>query len=251
MRSLREKLRGAVVQGTALAVATAVAAGACGKDESAEDATKEPFETGGVGGESSNGQGGISTGGRDATGGRGDAGESSTGGRASTGGGSTGGSATGGQSGGAGQGGATISQGGVASAWSGEEYSLELIGCGGENGGGFGFHGQCCYTALCYESVECLPADSLELPQKLQGFPPGSGRCTCSLDGREIVSGPFSPNPEDPKVPSSGNCCYVVGGIGCDGRPLMIDGMARVAPVVVRSDWGVAGLVNSQSAVPC
>jgi hypothetical protein len=44
MRAMREKLRAAVVQGAALAVATVVAAGACGKDGSADDATKEPFE---------------------------------------------------------------------------------------------------------------------------------------------------------------------------------------------------------------
>ncbi len=158
MRAIREKLRAAVLQGTALAVAGVVATAACGeKGESAD------------------------------------------------------------------------------------EYPLSLLGCGGENyGGGFGFHGQCCFKALCYASAECLPADSPELSQRLQdaGFPPGSGRCTCQRDGQPSVSGPFSRNDGDPNASGNGNCCYVVGGIGCDGRPLMIQGEARVAPVIARSDWG-------------
>lgn len=236
MRALREKLRVAVLQGTALAVATVVVTGACGKDESSGDSTNGPIGAGGDPAGPPNAGGGTSTGGRDATGGRAEAGESNTGGREGTGGrGQGGGPLTGGR---ASTGGAPTGEGGVAGAWSGDEYPLELLGCGGENhGGGFGYHGQCCFKALCYESAECLPASSPELSQQLPNFPPGSGRCTCTLPGREAISGPFSPNSEDPDLPE-GNCCYVVGGIGCDGRPLMIDGTARVAPVVARSDWG-------------
>ncbi len=47
------------------------------------------------------------------------------------------------------------------------------------------------------------------------------------------VDGPYaalSPNDD-------GTCCYLVGTIGCDGRPLLVEGAARVAPITRRRDW--------------
>jgi hypothetical protein len=37
-----------------------------------------------------------------------------------------------------------------------------------------------------------------------------------------------------------GTCCYLVGSIGCEGRPLVVAGAAIVAPVVPRDDWCLA-----------
>jgi hypothetical protein len=34
-----------------------------------------------------------------------------------------------------------------------------------------------------------------------------------------------------------GTCCYLVGSIGCEGRPLLVDGAAIVAPLSRRGDW--------------
>jgi len=144
---------------------------------------------------------------------------------------STGGRASAGQS-------STGGQGGVAGGRA--EYPLELLGCGGTNHeNDSGYDGQCCYEALCYESAECLPADSGELRPLLLGFPPGSGSCLCSFGERDAVSGPFAPNRDDPELPG-GSCCYLVGGIACEGRPLLIQGVPRIAPVIARKDWGLA-----------
>jgi hypothetical protein len=138
------------------------------------------------------------------------------------------------------EGGTSTGQGGEAGSaggGSGLEYSLDSLGCKGQEKAG-GFYGQCCFKALCYESDECLPADAVELRENLSGFPPGSGSCVCEVADQPALTGPFAPNPADPEM-TSGNCCYVVGGIGCEGRPLLIHGVPRVARVVLRSDWGV------------
>jgi hypothetical protein len=233
MQALRQKLRGAVLQGTALAVVSlAACTQSCSSDDDREDAT-----------------GGSSTGGRSETGGRTEAGGTTggtTGGRSGSGGraigeggeagapNAEGGSvATGGASGGEGG-----SQAGAAGAVSSDEYPLDLLGCKGPEHEG-GYYGQCCFRALCYESTSCLPSDATELRNALENFPPGSGSCACGVAPQPTVSGPFAPNPADPELPD-GNCCYVVGGISCEGRPLMIQGVPRVAPVVARRDWGVA-----------
>lgn len=93
--------------------------------------------------------------------------------------------------------------------------------------GGFGYHGQCCELALCtqLDAGACPPAH--QMVHKLPGYPPGSGSCECSP-----IHGPYAPH-----AAAEGPCCYLVGSIGCDGRPLLVAGQPRVAPVVGRADW--------------
>jgi hypothetical protein len=86
---------------------------------------------------------------------------------------------------------------------------------------GFGYHGQCCDDVYCTAPIDGVcasPADAA-----LTGLPPGSGSCECGER-----KGPFAN--ADPNAVES--CCYLVGSIGCDGRPLMINGAPRLAEVV-------------------
>jgi hypothetical protein len=149
---------------------------------------------------------------------------------------------------GSGSGGATsgatssATSGATSSASSGglSPYSLADLGCfGPKYHDDFGYHGQCCVSALCYtpDTGGCAPAaDAAGL---VPGFPPGSGECDCS--GPE---GPYAPNPDD-TPPYEGTCCYLVGSIGCDGRALLIEGLARRAGVVRRRDW-LRGVVEAE-----
>ena len=48
--------------------------------------------------------------------------------------------------------------------------------------------------------------------------------------------GPFADNPAH--VPTQpGTCCYVVSSIGCDGRPLLVEGVRRISALTRRCDW--------------
>ncbi len=85
----------------------------------------------------------------------------------------------------------------------------------------FGYHGQCCYEVHCATAINSVCATPSEAA--LTNLPPGSGECECGTR-----SGPFATN--DPMV--EGECCYLVGSIGCDGRPLMLDGSPRVASLL-------------------
>ena len=102
-----------------------------------------------------------------------------------------------------------------------DPYPLELLACQGRvyNGPGPGFHGQCCPKVYCYEPGAGEPC---AVPESTRGripMPPGSGTCGCQIsDGAShmaTVVGPFAPNPEHaPDI--AGDCCYLVGSIGCD-----------------------------------
>jgi hypothetical protein len=117
-------------------------------------------------------------------------------------------------------------------------YPLEEIGCFGQDYGG-GYVGQCCIAAQCYtpEVGGCLPADA---PPPIW-LPPGTGECGCTHERVEDygIAGPYAPNPNDTPA-SEGTCCYLVGSIGCEGRPFVVAGAAMVAPLVFRDDWRVA-----------
>ncbi|MFZ5897430.1 MAG: hypothetical protein ACOY0T_40630 [Myxococcota bacterium] len=160
------------------------------------------------------------------------------------GGGSASGGATtaqGGSSGGAGgttaQGGALPTSGGTSAL---QPYSTSRIRCS-DMSGSSGQTGACCIDAQCYEppvGADCVAADDVKLDTLLQQFPPGSGTCTCYLDDEPMVSGPYAPNPAG-KPLTTGNCCYLVGAMECEGRPLVVEGSWRVAARVRRSDWGI------------
>lgn len=96
---------------------------------------------------------------------------------------------------------------------------------GPDYGNGPGYYGQCCYEVHCslpeLDGV-CLDPKSATLTD----LPPGSGECEC-----EMRLGPF----QNTNTADSQKCCYLVGSIACDGRPLMIEGEARLADVVCGS----------------
>ncbi|TKC97207.1 hypothetical protein [Polyangium fumosum] len=85
---------------------------------------------------------------------------------------------------------------------------------------GFGFHGQCCDITLCTTPVNgvCPDVDKVELA----GRPPGSGECEC-----QPLRGPYA----NEDAGSTESCCYLAGSIGCDGRPLLVQGTPRLADV--------------------
>lgn len=121
-----------------------------------------------------------------------------------------------------------------------EPYPVAQITCWGENygadGGLSGYHGQCCVKASCYTPTDgvCAPTAPGEI-----GLPPGSGTCGCSVNPQGpfvATQGPYAKNPSH--TPNKdGACCYLFGSIGCDGRPLLVDGEALTAEVIHRSDW--------------
>lgn len=117
-------------------------------------------------------------------------------------------------------------------------YELTELGCSGPEYDG-GYYGQCCVDALCYTPTgggACMTAIDPLLYSTVPGFPPGSGSCACSPTGGDAVAGPFAPNPNNPDEPN-GTCCYLVGSIGCTGRPLSVAGEQLIAVIVVRKDW--------------
>jgi hypothetical protein len=94
-----------------------------------------------------------------------------------------------------------------------------------------GFHGSCCVHALCYTPRAGSPCASKENARGLPSdWPPGSGTCECG------VSGPYA-SPPSPAEPAGSDCCYAVGVIGCDGRPLSTPDGPLLAPVVTRTEW--------------
>lgn len=212
MNSMRERLGQAIWRGALL---SAVVATACGGKSDEDDQQN----TSGTGGTSSTGGAG-NTGGKSATGGS--AGSPTSGG-------------SGGSSGSAGTG--NVASGG------GPAVSLPLLpsndypACSGPEHDG-GYYGQCCVSPHCYTPSygDCAPAD--EAQPFLPKFPPGSGDCACipEVGEGQAVVGPYRARP-DVTPESAGDCCYLVGSISCEGRPLLIAGVARVARLRPRADW--------------
>lgn len=116
-------------------------------------------------------------------------------------------------------------------------YAISDLGCSGPVHDG-GYYGQCCVEALCYtpSSGACMAANDPMIRSTLPGFPPGSGSCSCAEVGGEAVRGPFARNADNPNE-TDGSCCYLVGSISCEGRPLCIEGEQVVASIVTRNDW--------------
>jgi len=122
-------------------------------------------------------------------------------------------------------------------------YAVDRLGCYGEDyGDGFGYHGRCCLKAQCYTPTQGVCETN---PGSLPGRPTGSGSCACGATagiapvaaGHNLsLEGPYLPNPDD-EPSSPGSCCYLVATIKCDGRPLIVDDHAIVAPLTTRDDW--------------
>ncbi|HET9956165.1 MAG TPA: hypothetical protein VFQ61_16775 [Polyangiaceae bacterium] len=146
----------------------------------------------------------------------------------------TGGSTTGGTS----ETGGSSATGGATSKPEPTPLPESELGCYGTiYGDGFGYHGQCCFTQRCYTpeaGKDCAAPDAVY--ETDLSLPAGSGTCGCGPEGHKPISGPYAYNPAV-ETDGTGSCCYVVGSIGCDGRPLIVEGEALLAGLVSRSDW--------------
>lgn len=91
----------------------------------------------------------------------------------------------------------------------------------------FGYHGQCCDEPHCIApSAGVCPGAAAAV---ITDAPPGSGECECGER-----QGPYL----NPDAASGESCCYLLGSIGCDGRPLLVEGAPRLAAVVpCRGPW--------------
>ncbi|MFT3768898.1 MAG: hypothetical protein QM820_25935 [Minicystis sp.] len=95
-----------------------------------------------------------------------------------------------------------------------------------------GYDGQCCEKTLCTAPTDgYCPAAEVAKPT-LDGLPPGSGTCECSP-----IRGPYAGTSDA----GDAICCYLIGSIGCEGRPLVVHGEARLADVIAApSAWSSA-----------
>ena len=95
------------------------------------------------------------------------------------------------------------------------------------------FTGPCCQDVHCYtpEGGAACPSSEAVALEDLGVSAPGSGVCACG------TTGPFSSEGAERYTSSVGECCYVVGTMGCTGRPLVIGGEVRVAALLSSSAW--------------
>jgi hypothetical protein len=94
--------------------------------------------------------------------------------------------------------------------------------------GGFGYHGSCCIDVVCRapEADGRCPA-----PEEVRR---GTGSGTCGCDA---TTGPYAPGVgQEADVAEGKACCYLAGIITCDGRPLLVAGLARVAALAAAPD---------------
>ncbi|MGK4001799.1 ferritin-like domain-containing protein [Sorangium sp. So ce1036] len=85
------------------------------------------------------------------------------------------------------------------------------------------YYGQCCFEVYCAAPVDGACPEASEAAPHLSDLPPGgSGICRC-----EEPQGPYA----NRAASDPASCCYLVGSIGCEGRPLLIGGEPRLAPL--------------------
>jgi hypothetical protein len=122
------------------------------------------------------------------------------------------------------------------------------------------FTGPCCKYLECYTppaGQACLPAPTDAGTTGDPGIPPlcvgvGSGSCSCgSIEGpfagpigdptqfKDAGSGHCIGAQQTPPVSpyQDGTCCYLVPIMGCEGRPLLVEGGLRKAAVRRGEAW--------------
>jgi hypothetical protein len=100
---------------------------------------------------------------------------------------------------------------------------------GGEDSGSGGFDGPCCVDVYCLEAGPdgSCPSTAETNAEEITGVGLGTGSCQC-----EDPVGPYAPYEG-----TSGDCCYTVGIQGCEGRPMLVAGDIRTAPLQRGRSW--------------
>lgn len=143
-----------------------------------------------------------------------------------------------------GGGGSGAGAGAAGAAGSGGDSaaSPQPVACGEEPAAKICTEGQfdgACVSRRCYapggdNPPGCLPVPanrSAPLSADLQRALGGFSRCYDD-DTSRGTTGPFC----DPKSTPAG-CCYLVPQYLCEGRPLLVGGTARTAPIAWSADW--------------
>lgn len=100
--------------------------------------------------------------------------------------------------------------------------------------------GPCCPKIECYDppagtTCPTLVAGDYDAQNTVAaglGHPDlGSGECLCGVEG------PWDADSAHAFTESTARCCYTISIQGCTGRPLVVEAIARVAPLVARGDW--------------
>jgi hypothetical protein len=100
--------------------------------------------------------------------------------------------------------------------------------------------GPCCPKIECYDppagaACPMLVAGDYEAQNTVvsglghEGL--GSGECLCGVEG------PWNAESAHAITESTARCCYTISIQWCTGRPLVVESVARVAPLVARGDW--------------
>ena len=95
------------------------------------------------------------------------------------------------------------------------------------------FSGECCVDVYCTEPVngDCLEAAG-QNADAITGLGLGSGLCLC-----DEVQGPYANQNAEPATAANGECCYLVGVQGCEGRPMLVEENLRKAPLIRGEAW--------------
>jgi len=95
--------------------------------------------------------------------------------------------------------------------------------------------GPCCVRVHCIEPLDAgrdCPAATALTEHDLGYTTLGSGSCNCTP-----IAGPDSPASARQYSATDGPCCYTIGIMSCTGRPLLVAGRPRLAPLVRGAGW--------------
>ncbi|MCA9595187.1 MAG: hypothetical protein KC776_17840 [Myxococcales bacterium] len=96
-----------------------------------------------------------------------------------------------------------------------------------------GLTGPCCENVRCVDVPGGACPDASQIAYEDLGITGlGSGSCGCGTFG-----GPYDHDSAAPYSDTQGACCYTYSTMGCTGRPLLVAGEMRLAPLVVGNDW--------------
>ena len=95
------------------------------------------------------------------------------------------------------------------------------------------FTGECCVDIYCTAPVngDCLEAEP-QNASTITGIGLGSGNCLC-----DDVEGPYSNQGVEAATAANGECCYLVGVQGCEGRPMLVEENLRKAQLIRGQAW--------------